>query len=86
MDLATAGEEISTRGPLKRQKEALVAVATYNVRTVAVKGKNGYDVDMTSAYWQRFNNLAPDFIDLQEGRRSTTFTACLLYTSPSPRD
>lgn len=31
----------AAREALKRQKEALVVVATYNLRTLALKGKNG---------------------------------------------
>ena len=34
-------ERIAAREARARQKEALVAVATCNVRTLAVKGKNG---------------------------------------------
>ena len=33
---------VAAREARARQKEALVAVATYNVRTLPVKGKNGY--------------------------------------------
>ena len=33
---------VAEREAQARQKEALVAVATYDVRTLAVKGKNGY--------------------------------------------
>ena len=45
-----------------------MAVATYNVRTLAVKGKNGYG---------QARQLGCDFISLQETRRSgkTEFSA-----------
>ena len=33
---------VAAREARARQREALVVVATYNVRTLAVKGKNGY--------------------------------------------
>ena len=52
-----------------------MAVATYTVRTLAVKGKNGYAHDKrVLAKSQQFGR---DFIGLQETRRSgsTTFLA-----------
>ena len=43
---SSAGDKaIVARKARKRQKEVLVAVATYNVRTLAVKGKNAYGHD-----------------------------------------
>ena len=65
----------TAREARKRQKEALVAVATYNVRTLAVKGKNGYGHD--ERVLAKCQQLGCDFIGLQETRRpgSTTFRA-----------
>ena len=41
-----------------RHKKDLVAVATNNVRTLTVKGKHGYHMDMPSACWRMLGNLA----------------------------
>ena len=52
-----------------------MTVATYNVRTLAVKGKNGYGHD--ERVLAKGRQLGCDFIGLQETRRSgsTTFGA-----------
>lgn len=65
----------SAREARTRQKEALVAVATYNVRTLAVKGKNGYGHD--ERILTKVQQLGCDFVGLQETRRAgrTTFRA-----------
>ena len=62
-------------------------VATYNVRTLAVIGRNGYG--HAECVLAKARQLGCDFVGLQETRRAgkTEFSkACLLYTSPSPRD
>lgn len=50
-----------------RQKEALVVVATYNVRTLAVRGANGYGRD--ECVMAKARQLGIDFVGLQETRR-----------------
>ena len=52
-----------------------MAVATYSVRTLAVKGKNGYGRD--ERVLAKGRQLGSDFMGLQETRRSgsTTFRA-----------
>ena len=50
-----------------RQKEAIVVVATYNVRTLAVKGTNGYGHD--ECVLAKARQLGIDFVGLQETRR-----------------
>ena len=59
---------VAAREARARQKEALVAVATYNVRTLAVKGKNGYG--HPECVLAKAPQLGCDFIGLQETRRS----------------
>ena len=65
----------AAREARKRQKETLVAVATYNARTLAVKGKNGYGYD--ERVLAKGQQRGGDFIGLLETRRSgsTTFRA-----------
>ena len=60
----------SARETRARQKEALVVVATYNVRTLAVKGRPrcGRD-EYVMAKVQQFGC---DFVGLQETRRFTS--------------
>ena len=66
---------VAAREARARQKEALVAVATYNERTLAVKGKNGYG--HAECVLVKARQLGCDFIGLQETRRSgkTEFSA-----------
>ena len=59
---------VAEREAQARQKEALVAVATYNVHTLAVKGKNGYG--HAECVLAKARQLGCDFIGLQETRRS----------------
>ena len=68
---------VSAREARARQKEALVAVATYNVGTLAVKGKNGYR--QAECVLVKARQLGCDFIGLQETRRSgkTEFSAAV---------
>ena len=70
---------------MERAKEKVV-VATWNVRTLAVKGKNG--LGHAETLLLRAQKSQCDIIGLQEVRRGGqgSFVACLLYTSPSPRD
>ena len=65
----------AAREARKRQKEALVAAATYKLRTLAVKGNNGYGHG--ERVLAKGQQLGCDFISLQETRRSgsTTFRA-----------
>ena len=53
---------VAAREAPARQKEALVAVATYKVRILAVKGKNGYGhaecVGEGAATWMRLHRPA----------------------------
>ena len=59
----------------ERQRRALVVVATYNVRTVDVKARNGHGRD--ECVPARIQHLGCDFVALQETRRKgeTTFEA-----------
>lgn len=50
-----------------RQKEALVVVTTYIVRTLAVKGKDGYGYD--KCVLAKGQEFGCDFISLKETRR-----------------
>ena len=72
-----AGTSLTSAGreSIARQKEALAAVATYTVRTLAVKGNNGYGHD--ERVLAKGQQLGCDFIGLQETRTSggTTFLA-----------
>ena len=57
-----------------RQEEVLLAVATYNVRTLSVTRKNGYGHDeyvVAKGEW-----LDCDFVGLQETRISGRNTFC----------
>ena len=58
-----------------RQKGRLVRVATYNVRTLAVKGANGYGRDVSVLY--EAARLDISVVGLQETRRAgrTEFAA-----------
>ena len=51
-----------------RQKKALVVVATYNVRTLAVKGRNGHG--HAERVLAKARQLGCDFVGLQETRRA----------------
>lgn len=62
----------SAREARNRQKGALVAVATSNVRTLAVKGNNGYGRD--EHVREKGQQLGCGFLDLQETRRSGSKT------------
>ena len=51
-----------------RQKGRLVRAATYNVRTLAVKGANGYGRDYSVLY--EATRLDISVVELQETRRA----------------
>ena len=65
--------KIAAREARTRQKEALVAVATYIMRTLAVRGKNGYGHD--ESVLAKGRQLGCDFVCVQETQSSgsTTF-------------
>ena len=59
---------IASREARATQKEALAAVATYNVYTLAVKGKNGYG--RAECVLAKARQLGCHFIGLHETRRT----------------
>ena len=59
---------VAAREARARQREALVVVATYNVRTLVVKGRNG--CGHAECVLAKARQLGCDFVGLQETRRA----------------